>query len=83
MRQQLLIERFHMRLHRVSKEVSGYRLAVEPGGHKMRDHDPEDRQMLYARYALPRYAGKNTSATKVSSVVGVVFAGERGSSIFM
>ena len=46
MLQQLLIERFHIRLHRASKEVSGYRLAVEPGGHKMRDHDPEDRQML-------------------------------------
>ena len=46
MLQQLLIERFHIRLHRASKDVSGYRLAVEPGGHKMRDHDPEDAQMF-------------------------------------
>src|SRR5450432_3625080 len=46
MLQQLLIERFHIRLHRASKEVSGYRLTVEPGGHKMRDHDPEDPQMF-------------------------------------
>src|SRR5580658_8106448 len=37
----------------------------------------------YARDALPRYAGKKVSATKVSRVVGVVVAGERDSSIFI
>src|ERR1039457_947467 len=37
----------------------------------------------YARDAFPQYAGKKISATKVSRVVGVVFAGERSSRIFM
>jgi uncharacterized protein (TIGR03435 family) len=46
MLQNLLIERFHIRLHRATKEVSGYRLVVEPGGHKMHDHDPADKVML-------------------------------------
>jgi uncharacterized protein (TIGR03435 family) len=46
MLQNLLVERFQIRLHRGTKEVSGYRLVVEPGGHKLRDHDPEDKVML-------------------------------------
>jgi hypothetical protein len=40
-------------------------------------------ERAYALDAFPRQAGKKISATKLSRVVEVVFAGERGSSIFM
>jgi len=62
MLQQLLIERFHIRMHRESKEAAGYRLLVEPGGHKMRDHDPEDRAMFPIQHGpTGAYEGKNVS----------------------
>jgi uncharacterized protein (TIGR03435 family) len=46
MLQQLLLERFHMKVRRETREQSGYLLVVEKGGVKMQDHDPEDKVIL-------------------------------------
>jgi uncharacterized protein (TIGR03435 family) len=46
MLQHLLEEQFHIKMHRESKQVAGYKLVVEPGGHKLADHDPADAVML-------------------------------------
>jgi uncharacterized protein (TIGR03435 family) len=59
MLQHLLEEQFHIKMHRESKQVVGYKLVVEPGGHKLADHDPADAVMLRTpgqerRYAVPR-----------------------------
>jgi uncharacterized protein (TIGR03435 family) len=46
MLQHLLEERFHIKLHRETKQIAGYNLVVDSGGPKLADHDPEDRLML-------------------------------------
>jgi uncharacterized protein (TIGR03435 family) len=43
MLQNLLTDRFHMKLRHEMKDLPGFALVVEPGGQKMTDHDPEDR----------------------------------------
>ena len=61
--------------HRVDGVLTSPFLGAGRGGEKTLDARPT-RGML-----SPGYAGKKISATKASRVVGVVFAGERGSSI--
>jgi uncharacterized protein (TIGR03435 family) len=46
MLQHLLEERFHIKMHRETKQIAGYNLVVDSGGPKLADHDPEDRLML-------------------------------------
>lgn len=46
MLQHLLEERFHIKLHRETKQVTGYNMVVDAGGAKLADHDPEDHLML-------------------------------------
>jgi uncharacterized protein (TIGR03435 family) len=46
MLQHLLEERFHIKMHRETRQIAGYNLVVDSGGPKLADHDPEDRLML-------------------------------------
>jgi uncharacterized protein (TIGR03435 family) len=46
MLQNLLLERFHIKLHRESKDQPAYALVVDKGGPKLADHDPADKPML-------------------------------------
>jgi uncharacterized protein (TIGR03435 family) len=46
MLQHLLEQRFHIKMHRETKQVSGYNLVVDTAGHKLADHDPADAVML-------------------------------------
>lgn len=46
MLQHLLEERFHIKMHRETKQIAGYNLVVDSGGPKLADHDPEDHLML-------------------------------------
>jgi len=62
MLQHLLEERFSMKLHRETRQVSGYNLVVDKGGPKMAEHDPEDREMLPIQFGGPGVQrGKNVS----------------------
>jgi uncharacterized protein (TIGR03435 family) len=45
MLQHLLEERFHLQLHRGSKQVNGYALVVDKGGPKVTEHDLGDTRM--------------------------------------
>jgi uncharacterized protein (TIGR03435 family) len=83
MLQNLLIERFHIRLHRATKEVSGYRLVVEPTGHKLRDHDPEDKVMMPIQMGINAVReGKNVAmqylAFYLSTEMGQTVVDETG-----
>jgi len=42
MLQNLLAERFHLKLHRESREFQGYELVVAKGGSKLKESSPED-----------------------------------------
>ncbi len=42
MLQNMLAERFHLKLHRETKEFSGYELVVAKGGSKLKESSPED-----------------------------------------
>jgi len=42
MLQNLLLERFHIKLHRESRDQQGYALVLDKGGPKLTDHDPAD-----------------------------------------
>ena len=42
MLQNLLLDRFHVKMHRETREVNGYNLVVDAGGPKLTDHDPSD-----------------------------------------
>jgi len=46
MLQHLLEERFHIKMHRETKQIAGYNLVIDAGGPKLAEHDPEDRLML-------------------------------------
>jgi uncharacterized protein (TIGR03435 family) len=46
MLQHLLEERFHIKMHRETRQMAGYNLQVDNGGPKLADHDPEDRLMM-------------------------------------
>jgi uncharacterized protein (TIGR03435 family) len=55
----LLEERFHMQIHRVTKQVTGYSLVVDKGGSKMADHDPQDLEMPPIEGPVGNLHGKN------------------------
>jgi len=62
MLQHLLEEQFHIKMHRESKQVAGYKLVVEPGGHKLADHDPADAVMLPISFgSAGEHLGKNVA----------------------
>jgi uncharacterized protein (TIGR03435 family) len=55
----LLEERFHMQIHRVTKQVTGYSLVVDKGGSKMAVHDPQDLEMPPIEGPVGNQRGKN------------------------
>jgi uncharacterized protein (TIGR03435 family) len=61
MLQHLLEERFHIQMHRGTKELNGYSLVVEKGGPKLTDHDPEDKTMLPLLLGSGPHKGTNVS----------------------
>jgi len=42
MLQNLLLDRFHVKMHRETRETAGYNLVVDTGGPKLTEHDPSD-----------------------------------------
>jgi uncharacterized protein (TIGR03435 family) len=61
MLQQLLLERFHMKVRRETREQSGFVLVVEKGGVKMQDHDPEDKVILPIMPGSGTHVGTNVT----------------------
>jgi len=61
MLQQLLLERFHMKVRRETREQSGYLLVVDKGGPKMQDHDPEDKVILPISPGYGTHVGANVA----------------------
>lgn len=61
MLQHLLEERLHIRLHRETREQSGYALMVDKGGHKLTDHDVEDKILLPIRQGPGMHDCKNVT----------------------
>jgi uncharacterized protein (TIGR03435 family) len=43
MLQNLLVDRCGLKIHKETKETSGFALVVDKGGHKLTEHDPEDK----------------------------------------
>src|SRR5215467_9992598 len=70
---------------RCHKEQKGARVAPFhfPFLRVLRGKDFANCQRLHAARDFPLYTGRNSSVTKVSQEVGVVFRGERFSSAFM
>jgi uncharacterized protein (TIGR03435 family) len=61
MLEQLLVERFHITLHRETKLVPGYSLAVDKAGSKMAEHDATDLVMMPIQGGPGMYRGKNVA----------------------
>lgn len=62
MLQNLLLDRFHIELHRETKQLAGFTLLVDAGGPKLADHDPEDHLMLPIQFGPGgERQGKNAS----------------------
>jgi uncharacterized protein (TIGR03435 family) len=59
MLQHLLEDRFHLKLRRESREVSGYNLVIDAGGHKLADHDPSDHYMGPIFHGPGQHQAKN------------------------
>ena len=63
MLQNLLLERFHIKLHRESKDQPAYALVVDKGGPKLTDHDPADKVTLPIPGMFGKINGSNVTMT--------------------
>jgi uncharacterized protein (TIGR03435 family) len=63
MLQNLLLERFHIKLHRESKDQPAYALVVDKGGRKLTDHDPADKVTLPILGSFGKINGSNITMT--------------------
>ena len=59
MLQQLLEDRFHIKLHHETKVVSGYNLLVDAGSPKLTEHDPSDHAMMPIPHGGGRHMASN------------------------
>jgi len=63
MLQNLLLERFHIKLHRESKDQPAYALVADKGGPKLTNHDPADKLMLPISGTFGKINASNVTMT--------------------
>jgi uncharacterized protein (TIGR03435 family) len=72
MLQQLLIDRFHLRFHRVTRELTGYSLVISKAGLKIKEADPNARTTVRsARGSLNGIGSTEAIASAASRALGV------------